>query len=783
MPVTVCIPAMRKKALKLSALLFLATAAWTAAASAQADKAPWWDDQWPYRLILRVPPAARREGINTAQLNLAEQGDLCAEGGRDVRVVDQAGKLTPHKVEKNASGDIEVWFLVPADAELFYLYYGNPAAPAVQHDWEERLGGLTLETRATQGLEQRASQIPALLAQNLRSFGKKPWGQINDTDNPFGRSDLYLSIYEGTVCLPEDGRYSFAVNADDLASFQLLSNGLELLRCWRDAGVPSDQWRDPAHPHAVKTTGELPRGIYVVRYYHVENSGAQLAKLGWQEPSSDTIITVPPPAFVRHLPADIEGRQKRAEELNSFFVSRHLYNLEVNTEELRFPMQRFESRSGESAAEPLGLSYTWDFGDGTTATGRTVDHEFPDLTPHTVSLTVRNAVGGQACVSRRVLHALEPVKRMTLAMQLEFESEVPFLPPAGTAQLELLLRNKSSLRRPVALQTVTEWESASERQERVETEQIQTLEPAAGEDDGWLPLRKAVPLTSGNLYLAFRLLMHGRPVVETKLAALSTDRPLGELAQDPAHNLRDAQGRLVVLRLADVTQREVPEHAVCDERTGRVQVIVIDEGLGGPAMSDSHSHYVHMLAGMLSERYPGLSFAVERPAIRLGEEYPPIGRFLETRRHTLAADPQLVVLVCQPESAVHTEPPAAFEGYLVAAVDQILSQTRAQVALVTPPPLPGRPELARTYARIAKKTGLRKGLIVADLYSRFLLTEDWAELFKAPGGDRPSYFLCPNPDGQRLVSQEIYASIVAHLDGKLREAERRVTRKLGAGSR
>jgi len=773
---------MSKTFLRAVGLLLLAATVRTASLRAGPQEAPWWNEQWPYRLILRVVPAARREGINTAQISLAEQSELCAQDGHDVRVVDDRGNPLPHRAEKDASGDIAVRFLVPAEAEVFYLYYGNHAAPPVEHAWEERLGGLTLETRATTSTEQRAGQIPALLAQSLRSFGKKPWGQINDMENPFGRSDLYLSIYEGTIWLPEDGRYAFAVNADDLASFHLLSGGLELLRCWRDAGVPSDRWRDPAHPNAVKTTGHLPRGIYWIRYYHVENGGAQLAKLGWQEPSSDTIVTVPPWAFPRYLPTEIEGRHKRGEELNPFFTFRHLYNLEVNREDLRFAMQRFESRSGEAAAEASGLSYTWDFGDGTTATGRSVDHEFPDLTPRTVTLTVRDTAGRQASVSRRVWHAAEPVKRMTLTMQLEFESEIPFLPPAGAAQVALLLKNTGSMRRPVVLQTLTEAQSNSARQQHLESEPIQNLEPTTDQQGGWLPLRKTVPLAQGNLYLTFRLLLHDRPVVEKALAALSTDRPLGELAQDPAHNLRDADGRLVVLRLADVGQQQAPQRALYDERTGQVLAIVIDEGLAGPATSDGDSDYVRVLASMLREKYPALGFAIRRPAIRLGEEYPPVGRFLETRRHTLAAQPHLVILVCQPESAVHTEPPIAFEGYLVAAVDQILSQSRAHVILVTPPPLPGRPDLARTYAHIAKKTGLRKGLIVADLYSRFLLTEGWPDLFKASGGDRPSYYLYPNPDGQRLVAQEIFASILAHLDGKLSEAERRVSRELRQGA-
>ena len=134
-----------------------------------------------------------------------------------------------------------------------------------------------------------------------------------------------------------------------------------------------------------------------------------------------------------------------------------------------------------------------------------------------------------------------------------------------------------------------------------------------------------------------------------------------------------------------------------------------------------------------------------------------------------------MILVCQPESVVNPVPPEAFETYLVASIDQILSQTSAHVVVVTPPPLPGRPELARGYARIAKKTGLRKGVVVADLYSRFMLTAGWRDLFKAEEGDQPSYLLYPNKQGQLQVSQEILTSIVAQLHDELSACVRKVS--------
>ena len=44
---------------------------------------------------------------------------------------------------------------------------------------------------------------------------------------------------------------------------------------------------------------------------------------------------------------------------------------------------------------------------------------------------------------------------------------------------------------------------------------------------------------------------------------------------------------------------------------------------------------------------------------------------------------------------------------LTACVDQVHARSRAEVIIVTPPPMPGRPDASRPYARAAKQVGLR----------------------------------------------------------------------------
>jgi len=385
-----------------------------------------------------------------------------------------------------------------------------------------------------------------------------------------------------------------------------------LAHCWRDASVPSSTWRDRRHPRAVAVTPPLRRGIYRVQYYHVENGGAQLAKLGWRKPGSSAIVTVPPAAFVRYLPVEIEGRQVRGQELNAFFVSRQLYTLEVNTPQLRFPRHRFESRCGEPPEGASGWSYQWDFGDGASASGRVVEHEFPDMQPRQVTLTVRDQAGRQARVSRRVTHAVHPIKRITLRMEVQFENELPLFPPGGTVRLKLFVRNEGSVGCPAVLETAIRSGPDGAGAASVERQEVADLAPQSGENGAWVARRMEIPLPDGELHVDLRLLVHDRPAVVTRLAVLSSDRALGELARDSAHNLRDPSGRIVALRLADVAVGGVPPREVCDGGEGRVRVLVLEAGLGGPSPPGALPGYARVLSLLLRDAYAPLSSSFAR---------------------------------------------------------------------------------------------------------------------------------------------------------------------------
>jgi hypothetical protein len=61
---------------------------------------------------------------------------------------------------------------------------------------------------------------------------------------------------------------------------------------------------------------------------------------------------------------------------------------------------------------------------------------------------------------------------------------------------------------------------------------------------------------------------------------------------------------------------------------------------------------------------------------------------------------------------------------------------------------------------------------VVDLYSRFVLTSGWEDLFRSEGADAPAFLLYPNPRGQMLIARELYDTIVARFHDDLSTAAR-----------
>jgi hypothetical protein len=720
-------------------------------------------------MAVELPDPELRAGINTALLNLAEQSQFCRPDGRDLRVSRQDGRPVPHRARVRDNETLDLLFHASGDCSRFFVYYGNPDAEKAEGEWRESLGGLLLETYPVGEPIERPADTLLALEPYLPGFRGRPWPQVWDLRNPFGRDDLYVSVYKGTIYCPETGAYVFAVNADDLALFAL--DEMDDPLCWRGPGVPSMSWHDPDNPRSV-CEKLVERGVYRFSYYHAENRGTQLAQLGWRRPSSDIIVTVPPQAFVRYLPAEIASRQVRGRKVSPFFVARHRYNLRVNGIEPGFPSFRFEARL-PAGAEAEATAFEWDFGDGASARGPVAEHEFGSAETHQVSLTVRSPDGSQTAVKRPVLASAAPVKDASL--RLTVASNDWLIAPDAPVRLQVLIQGEGAGER--GFEVVTTAAGASPAGGQLPTSSQTVSFPPARAQDGMARAELEEAILSGreNVRISVKALLHGVEVAGQEIVVLRTDGHLAGLRMDQAQALRDERGSLAVLRVARLARGKAPPRRIHEPNTGTVSVLVFDEMLGGPPGAAALDDYADLLRSLLAAQYPDLTFTIRRAPSPAEPDVLPMHRLLHVYRTMSRLRPNLVMLVCQPQSVIDGVPLAEFEKSLGASLDQILARSRSEVVVVTPTPLPGSPEASRPYARAAKQVGLRRGLPVVDLYSRFLLSEGWEELFRARGGRHPAFLLYPDERGQERVAREIYATLISSFHSDLSAAARRVS--------
>jgi hypothetical protein len=810
-----------QRLLPIAALAMIASVCAPAAAESRGDK--WWDKNWRYRLLVEVPGPRLRGGINTARVRLEDLSKDCLPDGRDVRVLTRQGLPVGHRVNQVEGGTLEVLFEVSGEPSRFYVYYANPQAARSERPWNETLGGLTVEVRPVLGkigagkvqpngqpmnraatgahvanvLEKELNALQAereLLKTRSRPgramrepYGKKPWARIYDLQNPFrdgthplqrvGVDDLYLGIYEGAINCPEDGQYTFAANADDASLFSMaIADKLRHL-CWRYADTASRNWKDRKHPDGV-CVRTLEAGVYRIRYLHGENGGSQLAALGWKLPSGDVIEPVPASAFVKYLPVEIRGRDELGKEFSPFFDALHLFNLQINSVENPFPNYRlrfacgWEDRPDDYAAQLArsGWQWEWDLGDGVKAEGPTVSHEFPALGSYPVRLTVTPHGGTPVAVERTVTPPREPVREMTVQMQVQSESIL--LGKGQALEMRVLVSARKERPRTFEVRTSRVGPQSDVAAARVDSRLVRiTPVPVGQEKDNWQGVDISRDVEGAETQIKVALRLHGVELLAERVTMRACDAVLQGLHLDESLTLRDESGALARLTASELVREQAGARKLVGA-DGSVRVLVLDELLGGPPGRAPETNYIGALREMLTDRYPPLRFEFRRSATRGDVGSFPVLKLLHVAEAMVESRANLVVLVWPPQAVMDGLPIREFEKYLGASLDQILAHTQAEVIVVSSPPLPGNPELAFEYARAAKSLGLRKDVRVVDLYSRFLLTKQWQSLFRSERGRYPAFLLYPTARGQEEVAREIYATIIDSCHERLSNAVR-----------
>jgi tetratricopeptide (TPR) repeat protein len=358
--------------------------------SAAADA--WHLAGWNARAVVEIAKPSTDAGCDVCGIKVLCQGRVKSDGS-DYRVVDAAGKALPFQV---CFHDAERYSLISFKADnpkgKYFIYFDNPKAPRSAERivdnpapgsgppkaaWVPRYGFVLQTFERPKGDNPRkVAELEKLIALSKRKYGAAYQRRVSDGYNRFGPSDWYISCYRGWVRVPKAGKYQFCTVSNE-ASFSFL-DGKELIH-W-----PGRHTVDRGIRGEVNALVDLTEGLHFLEYYHEEVTLEQMAFLGWR-PSADTGPFSPIPESFYTSPH--EGAVRSYEGPKG-----SLPTFEPIISDSVWPAERSEGQYTRvlfqaPAGLPAGTTFTWDFGDGQTATGAKVEHVYLTLGMHTVSLT------------------------------------------------------------------------------------------------------------------------------------------------------------------------------------------------------------------------------------------------------------------------------------------------------------------------------------------------------------------------------------------------------------
>ncbi len=392
--------------------------------------APWHLAGWQERAVVEIAEPAAEPDVDTVAVKVLLQSRGRPDGN-DLRVIDTAGQPVPFELTwHDAPHYALVAFRATAvkPSQRFFVYYGNlqaeraaqqvpapgpPGSGPPKADWIPR-AGLVLATlerprpptdNKKDDNPQNEEELAQLIARSPGKCGARYQRNISDGFNPFGASDFYISVYRGWLRIPKDGPYQFCTASNE-ASFSFL-DGRKLVH-W-----PGRHTEERGQRGEKNALVELNAGLHYIEYYHEEVTLQQVAFLGWR-PSADA-------GEFSGIPDEIFTRPHAASVVAYETPSGAALRFEPQIVDSVWPVQRSDGQYTRVRFEPSpasGISENavgkWDFGDGQTGTGRTVDHVYLALGKYTVTAQFPALEGARGTISwpldiYEIQHATEQI--------------------------------------------------------------------------------------------------------------------------------------------------------------------------------------------------------------------------------------------------------------------------------------------------------------------------------------------------------------------------------------
>jgi tetratricopeptide (TPR) repeat protein len=332
------------------------------------DKSPAWLDGFRLRYPLRVvgDPAA----YSTSKTVIARlpTGGWLRPDGSDVIVQTAAGQEVPVAVlSHDPVGDTIIQFKRNGNDRWYWAYLVSAKAPAKAEPAPE---GLILELRDWAGDDLDSwPKVLEGLKKSAKIIGNAVVSEVIQNSNPARPDDprKFAASYRGYLDIKKDGVYRFFVNSDDAAF--LFIDGLKV--CERTGANTRLVGQIPRKSIGVDV--QLKAGVHPLEIHHVV--GGNPAAFGccalmWIPPGPGGWTWVKRDAFVQPVFAEPAGLEHAGGTQAAAFVCGVDDTLSFSGSSLY--LVRFEGVGTIKDASQL----VWDFGDGTTGTGRSPTHVY-----------------------------------------------------------------------------------------------------------------------------------------------------------------------------------------------------------------------------------------------------------------------------------------------------------------------------------------------------------------------------------------------------------------------
>ncbi|MCY3022990.1 MAG: tetratricopeptide repeat protein [Planctomycetota bacterium] len=345
-----------------------------ALAAAPVRSGEWFSRDFQCRRALEIETIA--PGVPACCAKFSTHG-LLSKDGRDIRVVNAAGKTVGHEILQAGPGDqVEILFdsLAAKQGTLYYAYFGNPTATPPK-PWLAPAGVIMEVRRKGQGGCNTWPEYQKMFENSKELMGRTLRPKIFDGYNPMGPNENFVSYYRAYFQVPAPGTYKFATNSDK-ASFLLINGKLV-------AQYPGwhNMWEGRFGQHA--GTVELTAATHLLEYYHVQTQGETATMAAWQKPGDKNMSLMEDGCFVPIGRARAKTIERLDGKTTLDFAWAPVDHLVV--EGRCMVRYAFECRA---KASPV---VKWSFGDGTAVTLDTKEslklkHGY--ITPGTYTVTL-----------------------------------------------------------------------------------------------------------------------------------------------------------------------------------------------------------------------------------------------------------------------------------------------------------------------------------------------------------------------------------------------------------